>query len=672
MSKLYTLALLFLICTFNTRETNAAVRYVSLNAAGTNNGTSWANAYTNLQTAIDAAVSGDSIFVAQATYQPASGQSFVMKEGVKIFGGFMGTETDFTQRNLANKATLQGNGSRVITNDSNGLTNAAVLDGFIVTGGNINNDGGGGMYNAYSSPKINNCTFTNNVAYSLGAGMLNYNASPGITNCVFSKNIITVRTGGGGAGMLNNSSSPVITNCTFVGNSGPTGGGMYNFASSPVITNTIIWANTARLLQAGILNSSSTPIITYCDIQDGVVSGTGNISTDPKFVNAAGENYRLLSCSPAVNAGNNAANSITADLDGTPRIYEGTVDMGAYELQIAAIGPVPYPDNQQITMSVSDNDAVTFGENCNVLATLESMGGNPVAGEATAKVWIEDTQPAHYVRRHYEITPADANGAATGKVTLYFTQQDFDAFNVVNPTTTLPGNLLIEKRGGTSTDGTGLPNTYPGTPETLSDVETVWNSSAQRWEVSFEVTGFSGFFVKTSEAPLPVSWISLSARRNDTSRVVLDWRVNERSVSHYEVQRSLNARNFEPASTLAAKGDGMMGYTFTDPTPVLQQVYYRIKQTDLDGSYSYSRMLSVSAMEDTELTAFPNPTVESVTVQLDKRYMGSRLKLVNKSGIVLENITVKGQSVTLDLGKYASGTYLLSTEDGNVVKLVRQ
>jgi len=44
-------------------------------------------------------------------------------------------------------------------------------------------------------------------------------------------------------------------------------------------------------------------------------------------------------------------------------------------------------------------------------------------------------------------------------------------------------------------------------------------------EVSFEVSGFSGFFVKTSNAPLPVSWISLSARRDDTSRAVLDWRL---------------------------------------------------------------------------------------------------------------------------------------------------
>gem|GEM_PF-2740940 len=56
---------------------------------------------------------------------------------------------------------------------------------------------------------------------------------------------------------------------------------------------------------------------------------------------------------------------------------------------------------------------------------------------------------------------------------------------------------------------------------------------------------------------------------------------------------------------------------------------------------------------------------------MEKRYMGSRLKLVNMSGIVVKEITVKGQTLFLDLGKYASGVYLLSTEDGKVMKLIR-
>jgi hypothetical protein len=78
----------------------------------------------DLQTAINNASAGDSVFVAQGTYTG----SFVMKEGVKIYGGFAGTEASLTDRNLVagHISTLNGNGGgRVVVNNNNGLTSAA-------------------------------------------------------------------------------------------------------------------------------------------------------------------------------------------------------------------------------------------------------------------------------------------------------------------------------------------------------------------------------------------------------------------------------------------------------------------------------------------------------------------------------------------------------------------
>ncbi|QEC70848.1 hypothetical protein FSB73_03300 [Arachidicoccus ginsenosidivorans] len=151
--------------------------YVKQDATGANNGQSWADAYTDLQAAINAAHSGDSLFVAATAtpYQPASGTGFSMKEGVKIFGGFLGSETDFSQRNLASKPTLQGNGNSVITNINNGLTAAAVLDGFIITGGYANTSingghGGGGIYNLFVSPTYSHLVISGNRCNNVGAG----------------------------------------------------------------------------------------------------------------------------------------------------------------------------------------------------------------------------------------------------------------------------------------------------------------------------------------------------------------------------------------------------------------------------------------------------------------------------------------------------------------------
>ncbi len=163
---------------------------------------------------------------------------------------------------------------------------------------------------------------------------------------------------------------------------------------------------------------------------------------------------------------------------------------------------------------------VNFTANCKLLASITPNGASPIAGSTTAKVWLETTQPAQYAKRHYEITPTTNPLTATGKVTLYFTQQEFDDFNAVNtidfPTSPSDNagiaNVLIEKRGGISSNNSGLPNTYSGAITTINptDSDVIWNSNESHWEISFNVTGFSGFFLRTTS--------SLSSNEFDTTK----------------------------------------------------------------------------------------------------------------------------------------------------------
>ena len=91
--------------------------YVNLHATGLNNGTSWVNAYTNLQTAIDSATRGSEIWVAKGVYSPTKKayngiierhKSFVIDKTLKLYGGFAGTETDTIQRILSDTTVLSG------------------------------------------------------------------------------------------------------------------------------------------------------------------------------------------------------------------------------------------------------------------------------------------------------------------------------------------------------------------------------------------------------------------------------------------------------------------------------------------------------------------------------------------------------------------------------------
>ncbi|MDI9370372.1 MAG: right-handed parallel beta-helix repeat-containing protein [Synergistaceae bacterium] len=252
-----------------------AVVYVNSVASGTNDGTSWADAFVRLQDGLAAASNGDEVWVAAGVYKPTTGtdryKSFAMKTGVAIFGGFSGSETSREQRDWeSNETVLSGNigdpedhadnSIHVVRCEKVGA--GATLDGFTVTGGNANYSGplenlgehGGGMIIVNGSPTIANCHFTGNRADNLGGGIVLYhNKLPvEIRDCLFSDN--TAWRGGGvanqftssttytgclfrnnhvgqmGGGMSNESCSSLeVSGCGFFGNSsGKNGGGMYN------------------------------------------------------------------------------------------------------------------------------------------------------------------------------------------------------------------------------------------------------------------------------------------------------------------------------------------------------------------------------------------------------------------------------------------------------------
>ncbi|MDQ5929936.1 MAG: hypothetical protein QG594_1718 [Bacteroidota bacterium] len=169
--------------------------------------------------------------------------------------------------------------------------------------------------------------------------------------------------------------------------------------------------------------------------------------------------------------------------------------------------------NASASVTNQNNAATsTYAADCSKLITkVLGSGASPISGNVTAKVWVESTQPATYVKRHYEILPTTNPTTATADVTLYFTQPEFDSFNAVStlklptgPTdTTGKSNLLIELIGG-STSALGLPTSYTGASSLINPADTniVWDAVNNYWKVTFSTTGFGGFFAKTTNVTL--------------------------------------------------------------------------------------------------------------------------------------------------------------------------
>ena len=261
--------------------------YVDAISPGSNDGSSWANAYSSLQSALAVARSGDRIEVGQGTYYPTSGTNqaatFQLINGVSILGGFAGYGTSNPDAlNISGNQTIlsgningnnTGNSYHVVTGSN--VDSTADLDGFTITGGGGGTSQGAGMLNSDGNPTITDCTFTGNIATQQGAGMLNTNSSPTLTGCTFSFNSIS-QSGGFGAGMeIAGSSSPILTNCVFLANSTAFAGGALNNNGTCQLNDCLFDSNVSDN-QGGAISSGGPLTIVNCTFAGNMANANGS------------------------------------------------------------------------------------------------------------------------------------------------------------------------------------------------------------------------------------------------------------------------------------------------------------------------------------------------------------------------------------------------------------
>ncbi|MBJ6118590.1 T9SS type A sorting domain-containing protein [Pontibacter sp. BT310] len=170
--------------------------------------------------------------------------------------------------------------------------------------------------------------------------------------------------------------------------------------------------------------------------------------------------------------------------------------------------------------------------------------------------------------------------------------------------------------------------------------------------------------------PLPVELVSFTAT-TDLKGVILQWMTaSELDNDRFEIERSEDGKSFSNIGTVTGNGTSnrKIKYSFTDTKPLPEVSYYRLKQVDFDGTYKYSKIISVknkALLASTILEAYPNPFVEklSVTITVPASETEATLTLYNLQGRRLQTIKTaleKGMNTfELNTQQLASGVYII-------------
>ncbi|WP_462252183.1 T9SS type A sorting domain-containing protein [Ferruginibacter sp.] len=395
--------------------------------------------------------------------------------------------------------------------------------------------------------------------------------------------------------------------------------------------------------------------------------------TDPGFGNGTDIPVTAATNLPNVLAAVNTAALST----GTHRIYLRTLNLeGSWSISNAAefivdINPAyppapPAPGNIIKAEYFFDADP-GFGNGINISITAAIDISNVTATVNTAslsngthRIYLRTlnaeggwciTNLGEFV---YDADPAyPAAPAAPGNITVaeYFFDTD-PGFGNGSPITIIPSVDIANLNF--SADVTALPNGN----------HVFYIRSKDDWSITSIIP-----FVKGSAVPLLL--LSFSGKKIN-STVQLNWITeNEINTSHFEIERSANAIAFSTTGIAAATNNsGRNDYTFTDLQPLSGINYYRLKQTDKDGRFTYSPVIKiVNDISQLVFSLSPNPVNNFINIIYPGKKETVTISIYDVQGRLIQQQSKKNElPIIVDLKQLEPGMYFIQVTDGERVQ----
>ncbi len=177
-----------------------------------------------------------------------------------------------------------------------------------------------------------------------------------------------------------------------------------------------------------------------------------------------------------------------------------------------------------------------------------------------------------------------------------------------------------------------------------------------------------GIISKITINPLPVSFSSLAATKNNKTINIAWQTATELNTNHFKVQRSTSGTSFTDIGTVKATGVGGDRYAFTDEKPANGINYYRLQSVDNDGSRSYSKVVSVNFVSNQSFSIIPNPAKDFATISFSETIDKATISVFDLAGKAVITQSLNGTTfLKLNTQALTNGVYVIKvkTETGS-------
>lgn len=287
-----------------------------------------------------------------------------------------------------------------------------------------------------------------------------------------------------------------------------------------------------------------------------------------------------------------------------------------------------------------------------------------------------------FVSKNFYIEPSAKSGSGPVRVRLFFRNADIerllDYLFAIGVTATREQLRILKKSAVPGSPVDLNTDLDPGTPASAyTFITPTLVPFGGDWYAEFEVDDFSEFgLVFTNASALPLTWGSFTGRMEDNA-VQLRWTtLAEVNTSAFIIEHSIDGTRFNALGTIPAAGNSNVEkqYGYRHLNPAQGNNYYRIKQTDIDGRFSYSRVVRINnAAQSGSWQVYPNPVADQAKVQIPKGYKGGVVLLMDTQGRICAKFNINAGQLTLgiDMSPYNSGLYILKTDDGTAIRIIK-